>query len=167
MVLTVIFSFTADGFRRPLDGGDSRRLPTDRVIKPAFRRHIMCQRCARRYLIESDKIFHCTRSEKNIPYSHYAARKYLYLSISGLFMNTLINLQSKIDRFAAGSSSITENVIIQLARDLDLRIRRAEKEVQGALLNGIENSFSLKNILHLLFYAVRRGVCWNKATLIR
>jgi hypothetical protein len=67
-------------------------------------------------------------------------------------------LQSKIDRFAAGSFSITENVIIQFAQNLDFRIRRAEKETRDILLNRIENLFSLKDILHLLLHIIKRGV---------
>jgi hypothetical protein len=51
-----------------------------------------------------------------------------------------------------------ENVIIQFARDLNLRIRRVRKEIRNVLLNEIENSSSLKNILYLLFHTVRRGV---------
>jgi hypothetical protein len=128
------------------------------MVKPALRRHIIYQRCARRYLVKSNRIFYCTRSEGNISCFYYAARKYSYLSVPDPFMNILINLQFKADRLAAGSSSITEGVIIQLARDLDLRIRRAGKEARDVLLNEIEDSFSLKNILHLLFYTVRKGV---------
>jgi hypothetical protein len=103
----------------------------------------MYQRCARRYLVESDEIFHCTRSEGNISYFYYAARKYLYLFIPDPFINILTNLQFKIDRLTAGSFSITEDVVIQLARDLDLRIRRAGKEARGALLNRIKDLSSL------------------------
>jgi hypothetical protein len=73
-------------------------------------------------------------------------------------MNILINLQFKADRLTAGSSSITEDVIIQLARNFDLRIRCAEKEIRGVLLSEIEDSFSLKNILYFLLYAVRKSV---------
>jgi hypothetical protein len=62
--------------------------------------------------MKSDKIFHCTRSEKNISYFYYAARKYLYLFISDPFLNILINLQFKIDRLTTGSAFITESVII-------------------------------------------------------
>jgi hypothetical protein len=105
-----------------------------------------------------DKIFHCTRSEKNIPYFYYTARKYPYLSIFDLFLNILTNLQSKIDRLTADSAFITENVIIQLARDLNLRIRCAEKEIRGALLSEIENSSSLENVLHLLFHTIKKSV---------
>jgi hypothetical protein len=112
IILIIISSSAAGGSRRPSGGRDDRRLFADRMIKPAFRRHIIYQRCARRYLMEFDKIFYCTRSERNISYSYYTARKYLYLSISGPFINILTNLQSKVDRLAAGSSSITEDVII-------------------------------------------------------
>jgi hypothetical protein len=108
--------------------------------------------------MESNKVFHCTRSERNIPYSYYAARKHSYLSIPGPLINILTNLQSKIDRLATDSSSIIEGVIIQLARDLDFRIRRAEKKARGALLNEIKNSSSLKNILHLLLHTIKRDV---------
>jgi hypothetical protein len=107
--------------------------------------------------MESDRVFHYTRSERNIPYSYYTARKYLYLSIPGPFINILTNLQFKIDRFTASSFSITENVVIQLARKFNFRIRRAEKKIRGVLLNKIEDSFSLKNIFHL-FHAVRKDV---------
>jgi hypothetical protein len=62
--------------------------------------------------MESNKIFHCTRSEKNIPYFYYTARKYLCLSIPDPFLNILINLQFKIDRLTADSAFITEDVII-------------------------------------------------------
>jgi hypothetical protein len=62
------------------------------MVKPAFRRHTIYQRYAQRYLIESNKVFHCTRSEETIPYSYYTARKYLYLFIPDPFLNTLINL---------------------------------------------------------------------------
>jgi hypothetical protein len=158
MILTVIFSFTAGGSRRPSGDRDGRKLSADRIIKSAFRRYIICQRCARRYLMEFDKIFHCTRSEGNIFYFYYTARKYLYLFISGFFLNILINLQFKADRFAAGSVFITESVIIQLARDFNFRIRCAGKEIRGVLLSEIKDLFSLENILHLLFHAVRRGV---------
>jgi hypothetical protein len=108
--------------------------------------------------MESDKIFHCTRFERNIFCFYYAARKYLYLFIPGSFMNILTNLQFKVGRLVAGSFSITEGVIIQLARDLDFRIRRAEKEIRGVSLNEVEDSFSLENVLHLLLHAIRRGV---------
>jgi hypothetical protein len=108
--------------------------------------------------MESDKIFYCTRSERNIFYFYCAARKYLYLFISGPFINILINLQFKIDRFAAGSSFITEDVIIQLARDLDFRIQCVEKEARNIPLNEIKDLFSLENILYFLLYAVRKGV---------
>jgi hypothetical protein len=108
--------------------------------------------------MKSDKIFHCTRSERNISYSYYTIRKYLYLSVFGPLINILTNLQFKIDRLAAGSFFITENVIIQFARNLDFRIRCAGKEIRGALLNRIENLSSLENILHFLFYTVRKGV---------
>jgi hypothetical protein len=108
----IISSFTAGGSRRPSDDRNDRRLFTNRIIKSAFRRHIICQRCARRYLIESDKIFYYTRSEKNIPYSYYTARKQLYLFIPDPLINIIINLQFKIDRLIADSSSITESVII-------------------------------------------------------
>jgi hypothetical protein len=128
------------------------------VIKPAVRRHTICQRCARRYLVEFDKIFHCTRSERNIFYSYYAARKHLCLLIFDPFINILINLQFKIDRLIIGSFFITENVIIQFARDFDFRMRRAGKEIRGALLNEIEDLFSLENVLHFLFYAIKKGV---------
>jgi hypothetical protein len=128
------------------------------MVKPTFRRHIICQRYARRYLIKFDKIFYCTRSERNISYFYYAARKYSYLFISGPFLNILINLRSKIDRLAVGSAFITEGIIIQFARDLDFRMRRARKEIRDVSLNEIEDLFSLEDILHLLFYAVRRGV---------
>jgi hypothetical protein len=37
-------------------------------------------------------------------------------------------------------------------------MRRVEKEVRGVLLSEVEDSFSLKDILYLLLYAVRRGV---------
>jgi hypothetical protein len=87
-----------------------------------------------------------------------AARKYLYLFILGLFLNILANLQFKIDRLTADSASITENVIIQFARDLDFRIQCAGKEIRDALLSGIEDLFLLKDVFHLLFYAVRRDV---------
>jgi hypothetical protein len=103
-------------------------------------------------------IFYCTRSEKNISYFYYTARKYLYLFIFGLFLNILINLQFKINRFIADSTFITEGVIIQFARNLDFRMRRAGKEIRGASLNEIKNSSSLKDIFHLLFYAVRKSV---------
>jgi hypothetical protein len=109
---SIIASFIAGGSRRPPGGRNGRKLSANRRIKPALRRYIICQRCARRYLMKSDKIFHCTRSERNIPYFYYTARKYLYLFIPDPFLNILINLQFKIDRFAAGSASITENVII-------------------------------------------------------
>jgi hypothetical protein len=108
--------------------------------------------------MESDKIFYYTRSEKNILYFYYAARKYSYLFIPDSFLNILINLQFKTDRFTAGSASITENVVIQLARDFNFRIRRAEKEVRNIPLNEIEDLFSLENVFHLLFYAIKRGV---------
>jgi hypothetical protein len=108
--------------------------------------------------MEFDKVFHCTRSERNIFYFYYAARKHLYLFISGSLINILINLQSKVDRFTAGSSSITEGVVIQFARNFDFRIRRAGKEARGALLSEVEDSFSLEDVLHLLLYTVRRGV---------
>jgi hypothetical protein len=62
--------------------------------------------------MESDEIFHYTRSEGNISYFYYAAHKYLYLAISGSFMNILANLQFKIGRLAADSFFITEGVII-------------------------------------------------------
>jgi hypothetical protein len=105
-----------------------------------------------------NKVFHCTRSEKNISYSYYTARKYSYLFIPGPFMNILINLQSKAGRFTAGSSSITENVIIQFARNLNLRIRYTRKKIRSVSLNEIEDLFSLKDILHLLLYTIKRGV---------
>jgi hypothetical protein len=108
--------------------------------------------------MKSDRIFHYTRSEKNISFSYYAARKYLYLFIPDPLLNILINLQFKADRFTAGSTFITESVVIQFARDLNFRMRRAEKKVRNILLNRIEDSSSLKNILHLLLYTVRRGV---------
>jgi hypothetical protein len=108
--------------------------------------------------MKSDKIFHCTYSEGNIFYFYYTARKYLCLFISGPFLNILINLQFKIDRFTASSASITEDVIIQLTRDFDFRMRRAGKKVRGVSLNKIENSFSLEDVLHFLFYAVRKDV---------
>jgi hypothetical protein len=108
--------------------------------------------------MEFDKVFYCTRSERNISYFYYAARKYLCLSISGPFLNILINLQSKIDRFTTNSISITEDVIIQLTRNLNFRIRRAEKEIRSVSLNGVENSFSLENILHFLFHTIKKGV---------
>jgi hypothetical protein len=108
--------------------------------------------------MKSDKIFHYTRSERNIFYSYYTARKHLYLFIFGPLINILANLQFKIDRLITGSFSITENVITQLTRNLDLRIRRAEKEIRGALLSKIKDSSSLKNILHLLLYTVKRDV---------
>jgi hypothetical protein len=108
--------------------------------------------------MEFDRIFHCTRSERNIPYSYCAARKYLYLSIPGFFLNTLANLQSKVGRLAADSISITENVVIQLARNFNFRIRRAGKKIRGASLSEIKDLFSLENIFHLLLYTVRRGV---------
>jgi hypothetical protein len=82
------------------------------MIKSALHKYIICQRCARCYLMKSDKIFHCTRSERNISYFYYAARKYLYLLIPGLFLNILTNLRFKTDRFAADSVFITEDVII-------------------------------------------------------
>jgi hypothetical protein len=154
----VTFSFAAGGSRRSSGGGNGRRLSADRVIKPALRRHIICQRCARRYLMKFDKIFYYTRSEKNIPYFYYAARKYLYLLIPDSLLNILINLQSKIDRFAANSISITEDVVIQFTRNLDFRIRRAEKETRGASLNEIEDSSSLEDIFHLFLYTIRRDV---------
>jgi hypothetical protein len=62
--------------------------------------------------MESDKIFYYTRSERNISYFYYAARKYLYLFISDPFLNILINLQFKIDRLISGSTFITESVVI-------------------------------------------------------
>jgi hypothetical protein len=124
------------------------------MIKPAFRRYIIYQRCARRYLIKSDRIFHYTRSEGNISYSYYAARKYLYLSVPGSLLNILANLQFKADRFTAGSASITENVITQLARNFNFRMRRAGKEIRNILLNKIENLSSLKNIFHFLLFSV-------------
>jgi hypothetical protein len=108
--------------------------------------------------MESDKVFHCTRSEGNISYFYCTARKYLYLSVLGLFLNILTNLQFKVDRLTAGSVSITEDVVIQLARNLNFRIRHARKEIRGVLLNEIEDLFSNENILHLLLYTVRRGV---------
>jgi hypothetical protein len=128
------------------------------MIKPAFRRYIICQRCVRRYLMEFDKIFYCTRSERNNFYFYYAARKHLYLFIFGPFMNILVNLQFKVGRFAAGSSSITENVIMQFARDFNFRIRCAEKEILDVLLSRIEDLSSLEDVLYLLFYTARRGV---------
>jgi hypothetical protein len=108
--------------------------------------------------MKSDKIFYYTRSERNIPYSYYTARKYLYLFISGPFLNILTNLQSKIGRLTADSVSITEDVVTQFARDLDFRIRRVGKEIRNALLNRIENLFSLEDILHFLLHTVRKGV---------
>jgi hypothetical protein len=158
MASTVAFSSAAGGSRRPPDDRDGRRLSADRVVKSAFRKHTIYQRCARRYLMEPDKIFYCTRFEGNIPYSYYAARKYPYLLILDPFLNILINLQFKIDRLAAGSTFITKDVIIQFARNFNFRMRRAEKEARGVPLSGVEDSFSLEDILHLLFYAVRRGV---------
>jgi hypothetical protein len=62
--------------------------------------------------MESDKVFYCTRSERNIPYSYYTARKYLYLFVPDPFLNFLINLQLKADWLPPGSISITESVII-------------------------------------------------------
>jgi hypothetical protein len=112
MILIIISSSTAGGSRRPLNGKDGRRLPANRMVKPALRRHIMYQRCARRYLMEFDKVFYCTRSEGNISYFYYAARKYSYLFILGPLINTLINLQFKVDRLITDSFSITKNVII-------------------------------------------------------
>jgi hypothetical protein len=112
MISIVTSSSAAGGSRRPSGGGDGRRLPANRMVKPALRKHTICQRCARRYLVKSDKVFHCTRSEGNISYSYYAARKHLYLSIPGSLLNILANLQSKADRLAASSASITEDVII-------------------------------------------------------
>jgi hypothetical protein len=108
--------------------------------------------------MESDKVFYCTHSKENISYSYYAARKYLYLLISDPFMNILANLQFKIDRLIAGSSSITEDVVIQLTRDFDFRMRRVEKEARGASLNEIEDLSSLKNIFYFFLYAVKKGV---------
>jgi hypothetical protein len=122
IALTVVSSSAAGGFRRPSGDGDGRRLSADRIVKPALRRYIMCQRYARRYLVKFDKIFYCTRFEKNILYFYYATRKYLYLFIFGFFINILANLQFKIGRLTAGSFSITQSVIIQLARNLDFRI---------------------------------------------
>jgi hypothetical protein len=108
--------------------------------------------------VKSDKIFHYTRSEKNISYSYYTARKYLYLFIPDSLLNILINLQFKADRLIAGSASITEGVVIQLARDLNFRIQRVKKETRNASLNGIKDLSSLENILHLLLYTIRKGV---------
>jgi hypothetical protein len=73
-------------------------------------------------------------------------------------MNILINLQFKADRLTANSFFITEDVVIQLARNLNFRMRRARKEARGAPLNEIKNLFSLENILHLLLYTIRKGV---------
>jgi hypothetical protein len=112
MILTVTSSFIAGGSRRPPDDEDSRRLSANRIVKSAFRRHIICQRCARRYLIKFDEMFYCTRFERNIIYFYYTAGKYLYLFISDFFLNILANLQFKTDRFTAGSTFITENVVI-------------------------------------------------------
>jgi hypothetical protein len=95
---------------------------------------------------------------KYVSYFYYTARKHLYLFIPDPFLSILANLQSKADRLAAGSVFITENVVIQLARDLDLRIRRAKKETRDALLNEIEDSSSLKDILHFFLYTIGRGV---------
>jgi hypothetical protein len=128
------------------------------MVKPAFRKYIMYQRYARRYLMESDEVFYCTRSERNIFYFYCAARKYLYLFIPDPFLNILTNLQFKISRLTAGSASITEGVVTQLARDLDFRIRRVEKEARGVSLSEVEDSFSLENIFHFHFHAVKRGV---------
>jgi hypothetical protein len=158
MVLIIASSFTAGGFRRSPNGKNGRRLSANRMVKPALRRYTIYQRCARHYLIKFDKIFYCTRSEENIFYFYYTARKYLYLFIFDFLLNILINLQSKADRFIIGSISITESVIIQFARDLDFRMRRAGKKARGVLLNKIENLFSLKDILHFLLYTIRKGV---------